>query len=127
MENSFQHSELGTPRETRLITLRTDVEQDAPLSCELMTMSMDNPDPYVALSYTWGNETGRDRMAVLVSGEALAEGTPAILVTPNCATALRKLRASELIRGRGVKVDAICINHSSKEDKSVQVEMMAEV
>lgn len=66
-------------------------------------------------------------MAVLVSGEALAEGAPAILVTPNCATALRRLRASELIRGRGVWVDAICINQSSKEDKSVQVEMMAEV
>lgn len=127
MENKYQYSELGTPRETRLIKLRTDVEQDAPLSCELVTTFMDTPDPYVALSYTWGNEIGRERMAVLSSGQALAEDAPAILVTPNCAAALRKLRASDLIGGRGVWVDAICINQNSNEDKSFQVEMMAEI
>lgn len=127
MENNYQYPGLGTPRETRLIKLRTDVEQDALLSCEIVTTSMDNPDPYVALSYTWGNETGRERMTVLASEEAFAEGAPAILVTPNCAAALRKLRASDLIRGRGVWVDAICTNQNSNEDKSIQVEMMAEI
>lgn len=127
MENSFQYSELGTPRETRLIKLRTDVEQDAPLSCEIVTTSMDKPDPYVALSYTWGNETGRELMTVLAAGETFSKAAPAILVTPNCAAALRKLRASDLIRGKGVWVDAICINQTSKEDKSVQVGMMAEI
>lgn len=127
MENSFRYSKLGTRQETRLIKLRTDVDQDAPLSCEIVTTSMDKPDPYVALSYTWGNETGRERMVVLASWEAFAEDAPAILVTPNCATALRKLRASDLIHGRGVWVDAICIDQASKEEKRIQVAMMAKI
>lgn len=127
MGHSFQYSKLRTPRETRLIKLRTDVERDTPLSCEIVTTSVDGPDPYVALSYTWGNETGRERMFVLASGEAVAEDAPAILVTPNCAAALRILRTCDLIRGRAVWVDAICINQASREDKSVQVGIMAEI
>jgi hypothetical protein len=127
MRNSFQYSELSTARETRLIKLRADMELDAPLSCEIVAMSMDKPDPYVALSYTWGNEAGREQMAVSAPADALAEDAPVILVTSNCAAALRKLRASDLIRGRGVWVDAICIDQDSDKDKSAQVEMMAEI
>lgn len=132
MGNTYQYGSLDKDaRETRLIKLRTDVEHDAPLSCEIVTTSMKAPDPYVALSYTWGDQAGEVPMEVLEPGAAPDDST-VILITPNCAAALKKLRASELIRGRGVWVDAICINQDPKEEvdkkeKSDQVAMMAEI
>lgn len=131
MGNPYVYGPLETPRHTRLIKLRADVEHDASLSCEIVTTCMDNPEPYVALSYTWGKETGKVPMKVSEAGAAPNDDSPVILVTPNCATALKKLRASELIRGRGSWVDAICINQDPKEEekkeKSDQVAMMAEI
>lgn len=66
-------------------------------------------------------------MTSLGSGEALAEITHAILVTPNCAAALSKLQASGIVRTTRVRVDATCITQASKEDKRVQVEVMEEI
>lgn len=131
MGNSYEYRPLENARHTRLIKLRPDVEHDAPLSCEIVTTCVDNPDPYVALSYTWNDETAKEPMRVLEAGAAPDDDSPVILVTPNCAAALKKLRASELIRGKGVWVDAICINQDppkkDEKEKSDQVAMMAKI
>lgn len=57
----------------------------------------------------------------------LSDDTPAILVTSNCVAALKRLRNSDLIYGKGIWVDAICIDQASKVEKNLQVAMMAEI
>ncbi|KAK2728382.1 ankyrin unc44 [Colletotrichum kahawae] len=129
MTSTYCYQPLSHKRAIRLIKLHQSLEDDAPLSCNIVETSVDEPEDYYALSYTWGGEAPSQRM--LIQGHtasATSESSASIiLVTPNCATALRKLRKLVQGSGTGVWVDAVCINQTATEEKSVQVSMMAEI
>lgn len=132
---AYQYPPLSGPRCTRLIRLHPGTTKDpsCALSCDLEEIDLDNPPEYLALSYTWNGETPSEPLTI---GDAQVDTSQAtgsqLLITPNCAAALRAFRKSLHRRINRRKhltlwVDAICINQGSNDDKSTQVEMMAEI
>ncbi|KAK1849314.1 HET domain-containing protein [Colletotrichum chrysophilum] len=133
--STYQYPPLSGPRFTRLIRLHpgTTKSPSCPLSCNLDEINLDNPPDYFALSYTWNGETPSEPLTI---GNAQVDTSQTsgsrLLITPNCAAALRVFRKSlhRLINRRKsvtLWVDAICIDQSSNDDKSTQVAMMAEI
>lgn len=126
---TYCYQPLSHQRAIRLVILYPSLEDNAPLSCSLAETSLNQPEDYYALSYTWGGETPSQPMSVQedATSDAFESSTSTILVTPNCATALRRLRKLVQGAGTGVWVDAICIDQAATEEKNVQVSMMAEI
>lgn len=129
MSNMYQYQSLSDPRAIRLIMLRKSPDDNAPLSCAIVETTLAKPASYYALSYTWGSESPSEVMAISPDGSPTAAGTSTqdILLTPNCAAALKLLRKRLGDSDTGVWVDAVCINQSSLAEKNVQVAMMAVV
>ncbi|CCF33771.1 HET domain-containing protein [Colletotrichum higginsianum] len=128
MEASYEYTSLSHSRATRLIRLYPDANEDAPLGCELEEVSVDKPlPPYVALSYTWNNEEPSVKLKISASAGGDPAVTRILLITPNCAAALKVLRNSDLVRQHGLWIDAICINQACNDEKGDQVAMMATI
>lgn len=123
-ENGYRYAPLPGPRAIRLIMLQAG-DDDAPLCCEIVETDLDDPRDYSALSYTWGGESPSLPMTVLPAG---GNSEPRVmLLTPNCAAALRILRRRIGGARTGLWVDAVCINQGHNGEKNVQVGMMAEI
>ncbi|SCO92139.1 uncharacterized protein FRV6_16267 [Fusarium oxysporum] len=112
MEYTYEPLE---PNSIRLLRLQPG-EWNAPICCELYHASLEQPDPYEALSYCWGSADNRPVISL---------NTCPHLVTKNLEAALRHLRSKN--EPRTLWVDALCINQQSFQDKKVQVQMMDEI
>ncbi|KAL0930611.1 HET domain-containing protein [Colletotrichum truncatum] len=136
----YQYSPLSGPRCTRLVVVHLggSKDQSCPLSCHLLEINVDDPPEYFALSYTWNGETPSVPLTICdangksTSASVTSSALGQLLITPNCAAALRILRKSLHRRIRRRKtlviwIDAICIDQASNSDKSTQVAMMAEI
>ncbi|KAE9568396.1 hypothetical protein CGMCC3_g15489 [Colletotrichum fructicola] len=124
--NSYRYGSLASARSIRLVILHSSTNADAPLVCDLIEVNLDSPPEYETLSYTWNDESPSESMTVM----STSYNCQTLLLTPNCASALRVLR-KRIVGGTvaqiGLWVDAICINQSSNAEKSTQVGMMAEI
>lgn len=106
----------------RLLRLMPPPENEsierAELQCEVFAYSLHSEcrgtHQYEALSYTWGGE--KKPCSILIGGQRL-------VVTENLHAALLRLRRRSL--ERIIWVDAICINQTSEEERSQQVQLMA--
>lgn len=129
MANMYQYQPISDPRATRLIMLRKSPDENAPLSCAIVETTLDKPANYYALSYTWGSEGPSEAMEILPDRDSTTASTSVqdIVLTPNCAAALKLLRKRLGDSDTGVWVDAVCINQSNVAEKNVQVTMMAEI
>lgn len=103
---SFMKSEI------RLLKLHKSEDESAIVSCSLETVSLTKPIPYTALSYCWGESD--------VTCEILIDGV-SVQVTTNLEAALYRLRKEKV---EWLWADAICINQSDAEEKSLQVMRM---
>jgi hypothetical protein len=88
----------------------------ADIHCRLRDYHLDSAPPYDALSYTWGDEDSACRI--------LLDGLP-FHIRPNLRDALRRLRQPR--RTRIIWIDAICIDQTSADEKSVQVPLMGKI
>ncbi|PKK52630.1 hypothetical protein CI102_2880 [Trichoderma harzianum] len=77
----------------------------------------DGYPPYKALSYVWGRGR-RNRPEILVNGYK-------VKVTANLETALKHLREQE--KKATLWIDALCIDQSNIEERSLQVAQMREI
>jgi hypothetical protein len=84
--------------------------------CELLPRPIKDVDPYVALSYTWGNPRLRRPMMV---------GERVFHISENLAIALEHLQEKE--KTLILWVDAVCIDQSHEHEKSIQVQRMGEI
>lgn len=98
--------------EIRLLKLHQSDDESAVVSCSLETISLVKPIPYTALSYCWGDPQATGR--ILINGVS-------VQVTTNLEAALRRLRAQKV---ECLWADAICINQSDAEEKSIQLVRM---
>jgi Heterokaryon incompatibility protein (HET) len=87
-----------------------------PISCELTLASLDNLPSYYALSYVWGDRTNLRQIRL--------NGTP-FSVTCNLESALRRLRHQSQIQR--LWIDMLCIDQSSTEERSHQVNLMHKI
>ncbi|KAM0431860.1 hypothetical protein ACHAPT_005112 [Fusarium lateritium] len=88
--------------------------------CTIETVSLDDCPEYIALSYTWGDPTGK--IPILLNGARF-------MVTKNLNQAFRhavprQKTESGHLRSCKLWVDAICINQEDNHEKAWQVQMM---
>lgn len=123
----YSYPPLSSPRHTRLVMLHSSRTDNYPIDCELVEVNIDYGPIYEALSYTWNNEVPSEPLEI---NQADGSGPSSLLITTNCARALRLLRKRIGKRPTakiGLWVDAICINQSCNEEKNAQVSIMAEI
>jgi hypothetical protein len=112
----YRYRPISKDRTVRIIELRPSKNKQAQIAFKLKEISIDNPRPYEALSYTWDGQAC-DR-PVRCGGRLL-------YITLNAEAALRRLRLRD--EARYIWIDAICINQASTAEKNIQVAMMAEI
>jgi len=108
------------PDNIRLLRLKPDEDETAPIQCELFNYSLQKSTKgthlYEALSYVWGdpNETSPIR----VDGDQFP-------VTIKLHEALSRLRDRSI--ERIIWVDAVCINQENGQEKKHQIQLMAKI
>jgi len=112
--DQFLYSELKRKRSIRV--LRISQASDGELEISLRARQLTDPEPFTALSYTWGDPS--KTRPVICEGRRLD-------VTINLYTALQQFRADR--RTDDLWIDAICINQASQEEKAAQVRMMGQL
>lgn len=114
MPEQFEYPALDAEkRQIRLLTVEKTVSEE--LACDLTVVSLNDDFEYSALSYVWGIE--EPTCPVHVSDQLF-------LIRPNLYAYLQ-LAAKEQTRGRGIFVDAICVNQNDIAEKSSQVALMS--
>jgi hypothetical protein len=91
---------------------------DAPLSCKLIVLPLEEAQEWCALSYVWG-ESEMDQ-SIMVDGLRFP-------IRANLMQALRVLCAREGIIEHGLWIDAICINQGDDAEKAVQIPLMRHI
>lgn len=123
----YSYAPLSSLRHTRLLILHSSETDNYPINCNIVEVNIDAGPRYEALSYTWNNEVPSKPLEI-ISTDGL--DTQSLLITTNCARALRILRKGMDKRKTGnigLWVDAVSINQSCNEEKAAQVSMMAEI
>jgi hypothetical protein len=111
----------------RIIRLLPDQTLLGPLLCELIIEKLDpaNPPAYEAVSYTWDGQTPSDDRYITYVCSSGESDNKKITITKNCEDVLRHIRLPRSIRY--IWIDSICINQTSVEEKSHQVDLMGEI
>lgn len=106
--------------EIRMLQIHPTWRAFSTIKCSLINVDLDDLenesvpfDFYEALSYTWGDATGK--VTIKLDGCSFE-------VTRNLAAALRRLRARKGYRY--LWVDAICINQADEQERNSQVALM---
>lgn len=101
-----------TPPFTRLMLLAPVHESD-PILCSLEIVNIENPPPYEALSYVWGQDS--------VTQSIWCDGGH-VHIKANLESAPRSLRLPH--QARRLWVDAMCINQDDTDERTRQVQYM---
>ncbi|KAN0112520.1 HET domain containing protein [Hyaloscypha variabilis] len=112
---------LNLEDEFRLVEILPGEREDA-IRCRLFTARVRDNPKYEALSYTWG--TPDDKQSVSCKGGA-GDQVGHLLVTHNCAAALRRLRLIDSLRT--VWIDSICIDQTEVTERNHQLGLMAQI
>jgi hypothetical protein len=113
--------------EIRLIQILPHNPQDgdsegSPIRCSIIQASLQDIPEYIALSYSWGDNT--KNKTILLNGRRME-------VTTSLDVALRHLRSSETnghnFGSRRIWVDAISINQQDELEKTWQVQRMSHI
>jgi hypothetical protein len=93
-----------------------DIDQPAPIECEIDVARLSNLPDYEALSYVWGIE--KASLPVKIAGQD-------VMISRALKIALLRLRLPD--RKRLLWIDQLCIDQSNDEEKSQQVQLMSKV
>ncbi|TVY25852.1 Heterokaryon incompatibility protein 6,OR allele [Lachnellula hyalina] len=93
-----------------------DIITNSLVCCTIAHVSLDDPPPYNALSYNWGDQTRRSE--ILLDGARIS-------VTANLETALRHLRLQD--KPLTLWIDALCIDQEDDVEKSEQIDQMRQI
>ncbi|KAF4593012.1 hypothetical protein EYR38_008719 [Pleurotus pulmonarius] len=92
-------------------------EPESAVHCEWSVISVDDPEPYFALSYVWGDPNIREH-------DLICNGRP-MKITYNLWVALQAVWSK--FPTRRLWVDAICINQDDITERNQQVAMMGDI
>ena len=140
----YKESPLSRTRSIRLIKLnplRNEVSDGNHISCEIARLCFDdygcdsggaNLFNFIALSYTWGDPMG-NRYRSSVQGESKVPPKEKLIycnnvglpITSNLFCLLSRLRQKQC--DCWIWADAICVNQDDGKERSVQVQLMADI
>jgi len=106
----------ATRPESRNAGVDIPVQGHLDIHCTFDLACLDETPEYEALSYVWGDDTTRFRVAV--------DNSP-FFVTPNLYSALRHLRLKD--RDRVLWIDALCINQADEAERTHQVSCIGDI
>lgn len=123
-----RHRSLPTADHIRVMDIESAVKSGNIIRCRLRTCSLENPRPYMTLSYVWGEQKpdGSHLTQVIECDDQLFR------VTSTLHSALLRIR-EKMDNGRitgqsrerlNLWVDAICINQDDAEERGQQVTRM---
>lgn len=116
----YNHIPLPEGPHIRLINVRPAADFTSNLNCDLETVKLDTKPEYFALSYAWEGQTPSVPIRCTTGSQ-----TGTLLITPNCAAALRQLRHES--GSLTIWIDSICIDQKSIDERSSQVALMGEI
>jgi Heterokaryon incompatibility protein (HET) len=117
---AFRHCHLPQGRYIRLIKVHASAEPASDLVCDLDDADLDSKPEYEALSYAW---EGQSPSVPILCNTGSYQGS--LLITPNCAAALRQLRHES--EQYTIWIDSICIDQTSIDERSIQVALMGDI
>lgn len=100
----------------RILHVRAATTWHEEISCDLITVSLEDSPQFEALSYVWGD--AKDTLSIQLKGGVLP-------VTRNLEAAIRRLRMKT--EERVIWIDQLCINQANAAEKSIQVAMMPRI
>jgi hypothetical protein len=104
------------PRETIRLLRLLPRRNDRDIRCELVVASLETEPCYEAVSYAWGDSP--NRLKIYLNGSPFCTGH-------NLFQCLDNIRYDN--RVRVLWVDALCINQADTAEKSMQIEVMAQI
>ena len=114
------HPLLPGPDKIRLLRLKPNEDETAPIQCELFNYSLQKSTKgthlYEALSYVWGDP--KETSPIRVDGDQFP-------VTVKLHEALSRLRDRSI--ERIIWVDAVCINQNDDPEKKHQIGLMPKI
>lgn len=113
-DQSSLYEPLPLGRYIRFLLLEPGKPDDA-IACKLHTSELDGAH-FEALSYVWGTPSMTERISC---------NNKSIYITLNLKDAL--IQARNRFESRALWVDSICINQEDREEKGLQVALMAEI
>lgn len=114
-DTSFRYLELDSEAsEIRLVRILPDAGPT--IECELLHTSLENPRSYIAISYAWGD--AEETRNIILNGHEFP-------VTENLWAALQRLRSRSF--PVIIWADALCINQQNVNERSLQVQAMANI
>ncbi|KAF6796527.1 heterokaryon incompatibility protein [Colletotrichum sojae] len=117
--SDHMYQALGAQTDIRLLTLEPG-EFDDPVRSALSLGSTSGRDEYDAISYTWGGEDN-----IMAKTGRISVNSQEFSVTPNCETALRRMRLRW--SRRTVWIDAICIDQDDVNERGHQVLLIPQI
>ncbi|KAK0614541.1 heterokaryon incompatibility protein-domain-containing protein, partial [Immersiella caudata] len=115
----YTYQALETPDSIRLLTLHPS-PRDAPITCTLTHIPMDQSPPYRALSYEWGSQPDLSFAPLTINNLPFSRPIQA-----NLSHALVEIRSPN--EDVTLWIDALCINQCSPLEKSHQVGLMSTI
>ncbi|KAK3938721.1 heterokaryon incompatibility protein-domain-containing protein [Diplogelasinospora grovesii] len=118
--NDYQYQPLQSPKSIRVLRLFGGSGDD--LVAELIETALGDKGsvPYEAISYVWGSATKSHLLRLL--------GVRTLKITASLYSALRNIRHAGTEDGiRTLWADGVCINQQDVEERSCQVQLMAEI
>ena len=100
--------------EIRLLDIQPDPDETSVIHCQITKSSLEEAN-YVALSYCWGDADQRNDINI---------GSGKAKITKNLDGALREPRRQDHL---SVWTDALCINQSDDEERSLQIRIMSAI
>ncbi|KAF7541672.1 hypothetical protein G7054_g509 [Neopestalotiopsis clavispora] len=114
----------GTKSQFRLLEIHP--QPDSSLQYSLRTFDIKNSPPYIALSYTWGDDEPANTIAI--NGQALKIRDNLSYALPRLASLRRDGNKSEFQRDeKYFWIDAICIDQEDTKERNHQVSMMKDI
>ncbi len=123
MSALYENYKLRSPKtDIRLIDLQPAEDESASLECRILVCSAEDPPPYIALSYTWGQLLFDKHVVVLAENEKHNEK---LAITTSLDVCLRHLRDAKATTK--FWIDQMCINQSDDQEKASQISLMRDI
>jgi hypothetical protein len=114
---TFRYRNLdASHQEIRLLRILPKIVDHAPIECEILHTSLNDPRNYIAISYAWGD--AENTQVIILDGHEFP-------VTVSLWQALERLRSASY--AVIVWADAVCINQQNTEERGMQVRFMARI
>ena len=116
LPNQFEYTKLQPSVNTARVVNILSGHHSSTIQCQIKEINLDDPPPYCALSYVWGE---------YFQGFKISVDQSEISITQNLYNALQHLRSHN--ETRTFWIDALCINQLDMAEKSAQVRKMQEI